>query len=114
MLYGFLLLLTVANIKPYNMNPNFGINHTIKTKAFTGYIESQDGALVFTHMPVGKFANTIVYKHQMVFQQAEQKVIAERAKNVDVAVKIVGKISMMNGKQFILVDTIIILEFEKN
>lgn len=114
MLCGLMLLLTCNNIKPQKLDSIIQDVEIIKTKAYFGYLESQNGALVFIHMPDGKNPNTIVYYHQLVFQKQDQKILAEKAKNADTAVKIVGKIASINGNQFIIVDTIRILDYEKN
>lgn len=85
------------------------------TSNFVGYgsiEENNSGSLVFSHVPVGKYKNAIVYKHELMFKRQEDKAIAHN--NLDKTVKIVGQIMAIQGKQYVVVESIIVVDFAQS
>jgi hypothetical protein len=71
--------------------------------------ENSTGGIVLSHMPVGKYKDAIVYKHELMFKKQDHKVVAYD--HVEKTVKIAGQIVAIQGKQYILVESLIILDF---
>lgn len=84
------------------------------TRTFSGYVEYSENVLVLHHMPVGKYPHAVVYKHNLVVTNQKQKLILDKAFKEEKAVKVVGQIVNILGKQVILIDTIVILDFSTN
>ncbi len=84
------------------------------TRTFSGYVEYSENVLVLHHMPVGKYPHAVAYKHNLVVTNQKQKLILDKAVKEDKAVKIVGQLSNILGKQVIVIDTIVILDFTTN
>lgn len=117
-MWAFLLFVCFINTTDLQKRPlDFG-NHFFQdkypTKSFVGYVEFEKNVPVLNHMPVGKFPNAITYKHELIVTNAQQKILLNKAEKTDKAVKIVGQITNLLGKEVIVIDAIIILDFASN
>lgn len=117
-MWAFLLLTCFINTadlqkRPLDILSQFD-SENYPTKTFSGYVEYDKNILTLSHMPVGKFPNAVMYRHQLIVTNPQQKVLLDRAEKQEKAVKVVGQITNILGKQVIVVDSVIILEFNSN
>ena len=117
-MWAFLLILCLNYTTDLQKRPHldFGKLYEYKnqTKIFTGYVEYENNILVLHHMPVGKFPNAVLYRHNLIFTNPQQKILLDKAEKKEKAVKIVGQMSNILGKQVIVIETVIILDFSSN
>lgn len=118
MILGVLLWLPLnidqSSQKPQNIPLQQFAEDLYPTRTFSGYVEYSENVLVLHHMPVGKYPHAVVYKHNLVVANPKQKLILDKALREEKAVKIVGQLSNILGKQVIVIDTIVILDFSTN
>jgi hypothetical protein len=117
-MWAFLLALCLNHTTDLQKRPHldFGKLYEYKnqTKIFTGYVEYENNIPVLHHMPAGKFPNAVLYRHNLIVTNPQQKILLDKAEKQDKAVKIVGQITNILGKQTIVIETVIILDFSSN
>ena len=109
----FLMLSSSIDINQKICLPYF-LNPTSNTKVLSGYLDVDDSTLVLCYYPSGIFPNTIVHKQSLAVTKPDHKILLEKAIRQDKAVKIVGKIAEIQGKQFLLIDSVVILDLISN
>jgi hypothetical protein len=109
----FLMLSSSIEINQKICLPYF-LNPTSNTKVLSGYLDVDGSTLALCYYPSGAFPNTIVHKQSLAVTKPDHKMLLEKAIRQDSAVKIVGKIVEIQGKQFFLIDSVVILDLILN
>lgn len=117
-MWAFLLLLCASHTSYFQKRPLSYTDRFYESRqqprTFYGYIEYDKNVLVLNCILVGKYSGTNAQKQQIFVTNPQQKVLLDKAEKQQKAVKVVGQVANILGKQVIIIDAVIILDFSSN